>query len=236
MLKLGFFPGSFLSLLSGPAARIAFLPVFPGFASPPSDARFAHGHSRPLSMDLSPTNKRFKGYGRTAKGTQNGPLDLPHPGQICKPLDFAFTWPTVSRLDSYWIFALDCHHGPLKSKALERAWLRDDAATRWFHGQDSLVTLISPALDRGFGDTKSRILFLDYLIPWPLYWRRMLHQRTRTEPDGKVEHCSSSHWITFPDRPVCASLCCDVWLCLCLPACLLEAHGLCVFKEMPNIL
>lgn len=70
VLKHGFFPGSFLSLLSGPAARIAFLPIFPGFASPPSDARFAHGHSRFLQRP-SPINHQFKGYGRTAKVSEH---------------------------------------------------------------------------------------------------------------------------------------------------------------------
>lgn len=70
MLKHGFFPGSFLSLLSGPAARIAFLPVFPGFASPPSDARFALGRSRFLPP-LSSINHQSQGSGRTAKVSEH---------------------------------------------------------------------------------------------------------------------------------------------------------------------
>jgi len=51
------------------------------------------------------------------KGARNGTMDLKPAGHTCKPLDFAFTWTSVFRLDSHWILppglATLMHHSSL---------------------------------------------------------------------------------------------------------------------------
>lgn len=132
------------------------------------------------------------------QGTQNEPLDFPHPWTEMQAAGLCFYLAYCSHLDSNWIFALDCHHGSLKSKALERAWLRNDATTRLFMAKTAWSPSLLPLSTEGFGIRSLASCFWTILISWPLSWRRMLHQRTRTEPDGKVEHCSSRHWNHSP--------------------------------------
>lgn len=96
------------------------------------------------------------------QGTQNGPLDFSHPGQRCKPLDFAFTWPTFLT----WTQTGSLPRTATMDPSSQRLWNEPGSEMMprlAFYGRDSLATLISPALDRGFWDTVSRILFLDYL-------------------------------------------------------------------------